>query len=142
MYNKGNDIAFLKWPMKMWHLWSCGSIFSHGKDYFAFIYIWEALRDLVPFVQFRVLLLAKFQTKICNFTKSSSHQWLFFMFFKLYKWYQIAQNIIQVSYNMKNTFSIFQVIPFSHISLETGIYCKKSTSTRGRIRKITFQLTC
>ena len=29
----------------------------------------------------------------CNFTKSSTPPWVFFTFFKLYKWYQIAQNI-------------------------------------------------
>ena len=29
----------------------------------------------------------------CNFTKSNTPSWVFFMFFKLYKWYQIAQNI-------------------------------------------------
>ena len=28
-----------------------------------------------------------------NFTKSNTPQWVFFTFFKLYKWYQIAQNI-------------------------------------------------
>ena len=32
-----------------------------------------------------VLLLA------CNFTKSNTPPWVFFTFFKLYKWYQIAQ---------------------------------------------------
>ena len=38
-----------------------------------------------------VLLLVKLQTKACNFTKSNTLLWVFFMFFKLYKWYQIAQ---------------------------------------------------
>ena len=37
--------------------------------------ICDALRDLVPFVQLNALL------------------WVFFTFFKLHKWYQIAQNI-------------------------------------------------
>ena len=31
--------------------------------------------------------------KACNFTKSSIPPWVFFTLFKLYKWYQIAQNI-------------------------------------------------
>ena len=30
----------------------------------------------------------------CNFTKSSTPPWVFFTFFKLYKWYKIAQNIV------------------------------------------------
>ena len=56
----------------------------------------DALRDLVPFVQFKkrekhggVLLLVKLQA-FCNFTKSNTPPWVFFTFFKLYKWYQIA----------------------------------------------------
>ena len=61
----------------------------------------DVLRDLVPFAQFKkrenthggALLLVKLQTKACNFTKSNTTSWMFFMFLKLYKWYQIAQNI-------------------------------------------------
>ena len=29
----------------------------------------------------------------CNFNKNNTHLWVFFTFFKLYKWYQIAQNL-------------------------------------------------
>ena len=32
-------------------------------------------------------------TKLCNFTKINIPPWVFFTFFKLYKWYQIAQHI-------------------------------------------------
>ena len=32
-------------------------------------------------------------SKSLNFTKCNTPPWVFFMFFKLYKWYQIAQNI-------------------------------------------------
>ena len=39
-----------------------------------------------------VLLLVKLQ-KAYNFTKSNTPPWMFFMFFKLYKCYQIAQSI-------------------------------------------------
>ena len=61
----------------------------------------DVLRDLVPFAQFKkrenthggALLLVKLQTKACNFTKSNTTSWMFFMFLKLYKWCQIAQNI-------------------------------------------------
>ena len=34
--------------------------------------------------------------KPCNFTKSNTTPWVFFTFFKLYKWHQIAQNITYV----------------------------------------------
>ena len=62
---------------------------------------WDALRDFVPFVQFKkrenthrgVLLLVKGQALACNFTKSNNPPWMLFKFFKLYKWYQIRQSI-------------------------------------------------
>ena len=53
-----------------------------------------ALRNLVAFVQFKksmkntnraVLLVVKLQVK--------APPWVIFTFFKLYKWYQIAQNV-------------------------------------------------
>ena len=40
-----------------------------------------------------VLLLVKLQAFSCNFTKSNTPPWVFFIF-GLRKWYQIAQNII------------------------------------------------
>ena len=60
----------------------------------------DVLRDLVPFGQFKkrenahgvVLLLVKLQAT-CNFTKSNIPPWVYFTFFKLFKWYQIAQRI-------------------------------------------------
>ena len=41
-----------------------------------------------------VLLLVKLQASTRNFTKSNTPPWVFFTFSKLYKWYQIAQNVI------------------------------------------------
>ena len=38
-----------------------------------------------------VLLLVKLQASRCNFTKSNASPSVFFTFFKLYKWYKIAQ---------------------------------------------------
>ena len=35
-----------------------------------------------------VILLVKLQVEACDFTKSNTPSWLFFTFFKLYKWYQ------------------------------------------------------
>ena len=70
------------------------------KYLFSFKPICDALRDLVPFAQFKntnnthrgVLLLVKLQASACNFTKSNTPPWVFFMFFKLYECYQIAQS--------------------------------------------------
>ena len=39
-----------------------------------------------------------------NFTKSNTPPWVSFTFFKLYKWYQIAQN---TTYNNSKTRSVF-----------------------------------
>ena len=58
-------------------------------------------RNLVLFVRFknvknthgRVLLLKKLQAKACSFTESNTPPWVFFTFFKLPKWYEIAQRI-------------------------------------------------
>ena len=43
-----------------------------------------------------VLFLVKLQAEACNFTKSNTPPWVFFTFFKLHKWYQIAQSITYV----------------------------------------------
>ena len=43
--------------------------------------------------QGEVLLLLKFRLKACSFTKSNTPPCMFFTFFKLCKWYKIAQNI-------------------------------------------------
>ena len=32
----------------------------------------------------------------CNFTKINTPSWVFFTFFKLYKWYQIVQHITNI----------------------------------------------
>ena len=49
-----------------------------------------------------VLILVKFQGLVCDFTKSDTPPWVFFAFFKLYKWYQMAEN---ASYELNIIFS-------------------------------------
>ena len=41
----------------------------------------------------------------CNFTKINTPPWVFFMFFELYKWYEIAQHITYYPFiiNFKQT---------------------------------------
>ena len=56
---------------------------------------------MVPFIQFqkrekhlwRSVTFSKVEGKAYNFTKSNISPWIFFTFFKLYKWYQIAQRM-------------------------------------------------
>ena len=75
--------------------------------------ICDDLRDLVTFVQFKnfekhswrsvtfracsyggvLLLVVKLQASVCNFNKSNTPPRVFFTFFQLYKWYQIAQSV-------------------------------------------------
>ena len=40
---------------------------------------------------------------VCNLTKGNTLLWVFFTFFKLYRWYQISQSINNVSINRRGT---------------------------------------
>ena len=51
-----------------------------------------------------VLLLVKLQAASYNFTKSNTPPWVFFTFLKLYKWYQIAQNITFIKTPARNIY--------------------------------------
>ena len=55
--------------------------------------IWYHLYNLknVNNTHGEVLILVKLQAKSCNFSKINTPPWVFFTFFKLNKWYQIAQ---------------------------------------------------
>ena len=100
--------------------------------------IFDAMCNLVPFVQFRkrekhqwksvnssivagwgVLTLLKLQPKTCKFTKINIPRWAFFTFFKLYKWYQIAQHIAYFIFKVDLTqilLSRFPVNIFIHFT--------------------------
>ena len=58
--------------------------------------IWYHLHNLknVKNTHGRVLLLVKLKAEAYNFTKSMIFSWVFFTFFKLYKWYWIVQIVI------------------------------------------------
>ena len=55
--------------------------------------ICDALRDLIAFVQFGKREKHPWRSVTLN-TKSNTPPWVFFSFFKLYKWYQIVQRTI------------------------------------------------
>ena len=59
-------------------------------------YHWSNLKN-VKNTHGGVLLLVKFQTLVCNVTKSKTPRWVFFTFYKLYIMYQIAQ-IINITF--------------------------------------------
>ena len=74
--------------------------------------ICDALCDLVPFIQIKKRAKHPWRSVnfSCNFTKINTPPWVFFTFFKLYKWCQIAQRTTYVIlcaiwyhlYNLKN----------------------------------------
>ena len=66
-----------------------------------------ALRDLVPFVQYKK---CEKQLTVCNFTKINTPPGVFFTFFKLYKWYQIAQRITYLLWSLGKRFIRLQYI--------------------------------
>ena len=97
----------LKWGSILNRLkifWPFCILIWKGLEYFSFcflisdVYTCDALRDLVPYVQFqkrkkhprRGATFGKVGGSACNFTKSNTLRWVFFTFFKLYKWPQIA----------------------------------------------------
>ena len=69
------------------------------------------LCDLAPFVEFKkkreehpyrsVTFTSKVVGLVCNFSKSNTPPWVFFTFFKLYKWYQTAQHIMYSKVEVK-----------------------------------------
>ena len=50
------------------------------------------IRDLLPFVQFKKLEKHPMRSDLLFLSKSNTLPWVFFTFFKLCKWYQIAQS--------------------------------------------------
>ena len=50
-----------------------------------------------------VLILVTLQVKACNFTKIDTPPRVFFTFFKLYKWYQIAQRITYLKWHVTSS---------------------------------------
>ena len=43
--------------------------------------------------------ICSLKSESCSFTRSNTPPWVFFTFFKLYKWYQIAQSIITIYFD-------------------------------------------
>ena len=69
-----------------------------NKGRFCFI-IFDALRDLLPFIQFNK---REKHLENCYFEESNTSPWVFFMFFKLHKWYQITQSVSYTNFEEKN----------------------------------------
>ena len=58
-----------------------------------FVFIWDALRDLVPFNNFLKSENTHGGVLLQFYLKYHSSMGIFFTFFKFYIWYQIAQSV-------------------------------------------------
>ena len=56
-----------------------------------------------------VLTLVKLQALACNFTKVNTPPWVFFTFFELYEWYQIAKR------TTNSIFCSYKIIWLTHL---------------------------
>ena len=63
-----------------------------------------------------VLTSVKLQTSACNFTKINAPLWVFFTFFKLYKWYQIVQRVTYKIHNILDLFFNYYTMKYVCIS--------------------------
>ena len=73
-----------------------------------------------------MLLLVKQQVSLCNFTKSNTLSWVFFMFFRLHKWYQIFQRISLINVRpLKTVFQELSILMQIHCTLQLSHYVKK-----------------
>ena len=67
------------------------------------------MHDLVSFVP-KVLLLVKLQAAAIHCTVINTPQWVYFTFYKLYKWYQSSHFGLTKSFQDKNFMGKFQLI--------------------------------
>ena len=83
-------------------------------DQWAYLNHCDVLRDLLAFVQFKkcekhpwgVFVSVKLQGFSCV-TKNSTPLWVFFVFFKLHKWYRIAQRITILNITFQELMQVF-----------------------------------
>ena len=69
-------------------------VFKGLLKYVLFCGIWYHFYNLknMKNIHGEVFLLVNLQGSTCNFTESNTPPWVFFMLFKLYKWYRIVQS--------------------------------------------------
>ena len=78
-----------------------------------------------------VFLLVKLQTEACIFTKSNTPPWVFFMFFILCNWYQIAQSTTYIYRIPFTVFNATAILTFKGTFKEIGYnFMKKKKKTQ------------
>ena len=90
-----------------------------------------------------MLILVKLQALACDFTKINTPPWLFFTFFKLYKWYQIVQRATyyfhNYSFKVSTLFKVKCYVTLAYFSIfidKHKIGTKQLKSTRGSFNSI------
>ena len=79
------------------------------------------LRDLVPSLQFKKHEKHPWKSITFRKTKSNTPTWVFFTFFKMYKWYQIAQQIAYCHENIAVKEHKIHLVAFPINTLKGGI---------------------
>ena len=88
-----------------------------------------------------VLILVQLQASACNCTKINTPPWVFFTFFKLCKWYQIAQRIINgVVYS--DHWLLFEIILLHHIVCANLCIFMTASLLCLNLGKFNFMKTC
>ena len=83
----------VEWQVKQTFIEAMSIIKKSNCIYVMRCAIWYHLYNFknVKSIHGEVLILVKLQALACKFIKINTPPWMFFAFFKLYKWYQIAQ---------------------------------------------------
>ena len=94
--NSGSKLFYsieVEWQVKQTFIEAMSIIKKSNCVYVMRCAIWYHLYNLknVKSIHGGVLIWVKLQALACNFIKINTPPWMFFAFFKLYKWYQIAQ---------------------------------------------------
>ena len=90
-----------------------------------------------------VLLLVKFQTSATSFTKSNTPPWVFFTFFKLYKWYQIAQRTTNVGIKKTAQGSCYlRQYQVMCTEIDIWLYTKETLHWKGRFCNVKINAFC
>ena len=104
-----------------------------SKNFALLFLIYDALRDLIPFEQIKNREKRPWRSvtysKVAGFTKSNTLPWVFFTFFKLYKWYQIAQSM-----TYDNMSSLRDIISSRNCSNVTVCSCRIFRCTEGLVK--------
>ena len=110
------DYTFL---LKIFFFYMVSKVTETHENYAMFCLTWYHLCNIKNVKNTHGGVFSKVAGLACNFTKSNILPWVFFTFFKLCKWYQIAQHI---TYNARRKLVFFIVTSISLAVNPVSIY--------------------